>query len=312
MWSCSARHEGTLVGALAAAALAIAGCAGGGGGGGEGGETTTGTTSAGTDTGSGASGGQTGCGACPQGQVCNGGTCAAPTATLALLLTEDTSATDSEPAIKTPRFVACAYHAAPAPGPVTVPGTCAVVDADAPATSATWIGNAGSISMTSATLGTATIGPQVESDDACQGVTFDSAGPLTASGEVVTFTVSGGSVFPAATLSLAIPPAMSIASDDYQPGEDFEVKWTGSSNGLVTMFLSAVGDDSSSAVQCLVPDTGSFTIPALLTSKLNLTAPATYLYLSRAVAAEQAPSSQPVLVSGSILTADARLFIPGQ
>jgi hypothetical protein len=265
-------------------------------------------TSTTTDGSAGSAGGVASCGGgCAEGEACFGGACQAPQTIVVATLAEDV---ESSPSGTTKRLhaTACSYAAVEAVQPGGDVGSCSVVTGDDIVNPAAWGGDVGTLALSSASLGTTMLAVGLGDDAPCADVDLPSSAALVA-GETVSFSVQGSASFPAIAETIAIPEALAITTDVYTPGAALDLAWTGTSAGSIFALVGTFSDAQSSFVQCELPDTGSFTIPASLMAELDQGAPAASLVLLRSARARALSEVEPVALEVHVSRADSRIFV---
>jgi hypothetical protein len=109
---------------------------------------------------------------------------------------------------------------------------------------------------------------------------------------------SGGPDFPAFEGEVAVPDLLTLTTGVVARGLPLAVEWSGTNDPTAEVFFfvrGIVGTDSTD-IQCRVPDTGSFTVSAALTSLLPSDAVAVFLRAEREIVVTVEPAGTEVSV----------------
>ena len=96
------------------------------------------------------------------------------------------------------------------------------------------------------------------------GCVFNAEASALAFGQSFELTIDGGETLARTTATLQMPGDPQASCDDLVPGAPFEFRWTPTGADQVFVELEVDGDE----IRCRVPDSGSYTVSAALTSLL--------------------------------------------
>jgi hypothetical protein len=131
--------------------------------------------------------------------------------------------------------------------------------------------DAGPITLGGTLLGPIELTPSTDPSSPCYSREVPPESALVEAGTSLSFEVSGGTDFPAASATLTTPTLVSLSSGPLELGQPYALEWSGSGDGEVILFVSTYNLDTmtNAYVFCSVDDTGAFEIPASLTAELE-------------------------------------------
>ena len=259
-----------------------------------------------------ADGGATGCD-CQWGQRCIDGACrSVRTANVSLgTTTQRTNGTATQFSYQNQ---VCFYDydgsgASSAPlTPTLVDGPCKVYEGVVSTSTPTpasplFRGDIGTVTITGGRAGTNTLAPTSGSD--CYRSNFEPTTPIFGEGDHLVVKGTGGADFPAFELAIDVPPPTLLDDAPLTPGSPVTLTWSGSTSDDVTVSVGSLSSTKYVYASCIVPDTGSFTVPGTVTQKLL--ASGTYKRVDRTRIARFEPSDAPTLVQVQAVTGETRV-----
>ncbi|MDI1479241.1 hypothetical protein [Polyangium sp. y55x31] len=126
------------------------------------------------------------------------------------------------------------------------------------------VADAGPITVSGTLLGESILPPPTKPGETCFNEKH-STEPLSP-GETVTFSAPGGADFLPFSFSMEAPAIPFITAAPLKPGEPLPIQWEGTGDGPITLLVVTMGVMQPVSLDCRVPDTGSFTVDAELTS----------------------------------------------
>jgi hypothetical protein len=253
--------------------------------------------------GSGGAGGDA-CGACLAHERCVDGACA-PIKVLRINVEKGLEQYPPNPVdVIESGVTACYYERIAVPSSPTPPlsGTCIVKDPTAgpPPPEPLFesiLADAGPIMIAGPKLGQLVLDSVTKPASAC-GLDARSINPFE-DGEEVTISSPGGADFPAFSSTLEAPAAPILHAGALVRGEPFPMEWSGSSTEHFWLIIVPLGEQRPS-IECQVPDTGSYTVPAEVTAALDWTYPQAAVIAGRGLYRTVHDDSIPTEVTTSV------------
>jgi hypothetical protein len=116
--------------------------------------------------------------------------------------------------------------------------------------------------------------------------------PIFTDGASLTISAPGDTAFPAFSLMLTPPEHVDLQVGAVTRGQPLDVKWNAGSGDDLFIYLATFDAMNDRYILCTVPDTGSYTLSASLTSQLLAGAPnAAFLRVEREKQRQAAPAS---------------------